>query len=78
MDSMSSINELAHELHAYIQEIVGSIEGINHNIFTANANITDISGTNDSIVKATTLSDRLLDDNMKGFNKLNEIIHKFK
>jgi methyl-accepting chemotaxis protein len=78
MDSMSSINELAHELHASIQEIVGSIEGINHNIFTANANITDISGTNDSIVKATTLSDRLLDDNMKGFNKLNEIIHKFK
>ncbi|MCR4992784.1 MAG: methyl-accepting chemotaxis protein [Lachnospiraceae bacterium] len=78
MDSMSSINELAHELHASIQEIVGSIESINHNIFTANANITDISGTNDSIVKATTLSDRLLDDNMKGFNKLNEIIHKFK
>ena len=78
MNSMSSINELAHELHTSINEIVGSIEGINHNIFTANTNITDISGTNDSIVKATTLSDRLLEDNMKGFAQLNEIIGKFK
>ncbi|MBR4782239.1 MAG: methyl-accepting chemotaxis protein [Lachnospiraceae bacterium] len=78
MASMSSINILAQELHASIQEIVGSIEGINSNITLANSKITDISGTNDSIVKATTLSDHLLEDNMKGFTQLNNIIHKFK
>jgi len=78
MDSMSSINVLAQELNTSIQEIVVSIDGINTNISTANSKINDISGTNDSIVKATTLSDRLLEDNMRGFAKLNEIIRKFK
>ena len=78
MDSMSSINVLAQELNTSIQEIVVSIDGINTNINTANTKINDISGTNDSIVKATTLSDRLLEDNMRGFTKLNEIIRKFK
>ncbi|MBR4777391.1 MAG: methyl-accepting chemotaxis protein [Lachnospiraceae bacterium] len=78
MDSMSSINVLAQELNTSIQEIVVSIDGINTNINTANSKINDISGTNDSIVKATTLSGRLLEDNMRGFTKLNEIIRKFK
>lgn len=74
---MDAISSLAKELSSSIDEIVDAIDGINSNIGNATERISDISDKTTEIVKATTLSDDLLDKNTKDSEKLNSIIHKF-
>ena len=74
---MDAISTLAKELSSSIDEIVDAIDGINSNIGNATERISDISDKTTEIVKATTLSDDLLDKNTKDSEKLNSIIHKF-
>ncbi|MBR5179299.1 MAG: hypothetical protein IKW90_10940 [Lachnospiraceae bacterium] len=74
---MNAISHLAKDLSVSIDEIVIAIDGINNNIGNATERISDISDKTTDIVKATTLSDDLLDKNTKDSEKLNSIIHKF-